>query len=110
MPNLGNEISSLDFKNIIGGPLIAVVEAQAQAALSTVNYIKSVGFDADGKVVNVSFNYPKEVYPYRPGNKGELTAVAITNGGVGYADATSVSFPTPTGAGARVATGTVMVS
>lgn len=110
MPNLGNEISSLDFKNIIGGPLIAVVEAQAQAALSTVNYIKSVGFDADGKVVNVSFNYPKEVYPYKPGNKGELTSVVITSGGVGYADATTVTFPTPTGPGARVATGTVMVS
>lgn len=37
----GQELSSLDFKNIIGGSLIAVVEAQAQAALSSVNFIKS---------------------------------------------------------------------
>jgi hypothetical protein len=77
MPNPGNEISSLDFRNIIGGPLIAVVEAQAQAALSTVNYIKSVGFDADGKVVNVSFRYPKEVSPYRPGNEGQAPTPAV---------------------------------
>lgn len=110
MANPGNEISTLDFKNIIGGPLIAVVEAQAMAALSTVNYIKSVGFDGDGKVVNVSFNYPKEIYPYRPGNEGEVTGVTVTNGGVGYADSTTVDFPTPTAQGSRKATGTVIVS
>jgi hypothetical protein len=110
MPNPGNEISSLDFRNIIGGPLIAVVEAQAQAALSTVNYIKSVGFDADGKVVNVSFRYPKEIYPYRPGNKGQIVRVTIDEGkgGAGYTDPPIVTFEKPTNG--RAAAGTAVIS
>ena len=37
----GKELASLDFKNLIGGPLSAVVEAQAMAAESTVNFIKN---------------------------------------------------------------------
>jgi len=112
MANPGNELSTLDFKNIIGGPLIAVVEAQAMAALSTVNYIKSVGFDAEGKVVNVSFNYPKEIYPYRPGNKGEVVGVNITApGGAGYTDGATVTFADPPVAqGNRKATGTLIIS
>jgi hypothetical protein len=109
MANPGNEISSLDFKNIIGGPLIAVVEAQAQAALSTVNYIKSVGFDADGKVVNVSFLYPKEVYPYRPGNKGQVVQINNLVGGAGYSTAPSVTFSAAPASG-RTATGTAVIS
>ena len=44
----GKELASLDFKNLIGGPLSAVVEAQAMAAESTVNFIKNMGFDQEG--------------------------------------------------------------
>jgi hypothetical protein len=61
---------------MIGGPLIAVVNAQAQAALSTVNFIKSVGFKAGesddpeasdtGDPIYVTFKYPKEISPYQP--------------------------------------------
>ena len=78
MPTPGQEISSLDFASMIGGPLIAVVNAQAQAAMSTVNFIKEVGFKkpaqeqiAGGDTstmdpIYVTFKYPKEIQPYQP--------------------------------------------
>lgn len=55
----GKELASLDFKNLIGGPLSAVVEAQAMAAESTVNFIKNMGFDQEGNPQYVTFKYQK---------------------------------------------------
>ena len=78
MPSPGQELSSIDFESMIGGPLVAVVNAQAQAAMSTVNFIKEVGFkkpgveqDAGGDTsteepIYVTFKYPKEISPYVP--------------------------------------------
>jgi len=60
MPVSGKELSSLDFANLIGGPLNAVVEAQAKSAITTANFIKEVGFDKEGKVVNVDFTYNRK--------------------------------------------------
>ncbi len=62
---------------MIGGPLVAVINAQAQAAMSTVNFIKAVGFkksaeEAAGgdtstqEPIYVTFKYPKELSPYVP--------------------------------------------
>ncbi|TFG46564.1 MAG: DUF2589 domain-containing protein [Candidatus Brocadiia bacterium] len=56
----GRELATLDFAQLIGGPLNAVIEAQARAAISTVNFIKSVAFDKDGKVVTVDFKYNRK--------------------------------------------------
>lgn len=78
MPNPGQELSSIDFESMIGGPLVAVINAQAQASMATVNFIKEVGFkkpsteeDAGGdtsteKPIYVTFKYPKELSPYQP--------------------------------------------
>ncbi len=76
MVNPGQELSSIDFESMLGGPLIAVVNAQAQAAISSVNFIKAVGFkegESDdpesgdtGEPIYVTFKYPKEVSPYQP--------------------------------------------
>ncbi len=77
MPNPGQELASIDFESMLGGPLIAVVNAQAQAAMSTVNFIKEVGFKkAEGGAagsdsstsdpIYVTFKYPKELSPYQP--------------------------------------------
>ena len=76
MVDPGKELSSIDFESMIGGPLIAVVNAQAQAALSTVSFIKAVGFKAGdsedpeatntGEPIYVTFKYPKELAPYQP--------------------------------------------
>lgn len=78
MPTPGQELSSLDFESMIGGPLVAVINAQAQAAMSTVNFIKEVGFKKPSAMqeagedteteepIYVSFKYPKELSPYVP--------------------------------------------
>lgn len=79
MPNPGQELSSIDFESMLGGPLVAVVHAQAQAAMSTINFIKEVGFKktaggeekAGGDTtteepIYVTFKYPKELSPYQP--------------------------------------------
>jgi hypothetical protein len=65
--SLGDEISSVDFESMIGGPLNAVVRAQAQSAQTSIDFIKSVGFnpsDAEtepGKPTMVTFTYDKPV-------------------------------------------------
>jgi hypothetical protein len=63
--SLGQELSSIDFQSMIGGPLNAVVKAQAQSAQTSVDFIKSVGFNAadatedPGKPTMVTFEYDK---------------------------------------------------
>ncbi|HXH41878.1 MAG TPA: DUF2589 domain-containing protein, partial [Thermoanaerobaculia bacterium] len=76
MANPGQELSSINFSNMIGSPLRAVIEAQAEAALSTVNFIKAVGFKQGsssdpeagntGDPIYVTFKYPKELAPFQP--------------------------------------------
>lgn len=105
----GRELSTLDFKSIIGGPLIAVVEAQAQAALSTVNFIKAVGFKAGdskdpensntGEPIYVTFKYPKEVQPYQPATSYSFS-IRVTQGGSEYSDKPSVTLSGGGGSGA----------
>jgi len=60
---IGDELASLDFESMIGGPLTAVVRAQTQAAMTSVDFIKAVGFDigVDNKPVMVTFSYDKAV-------------------------------------------------
>ena len=53
---VAKELESLPFGSLIGGPLDAAIEAQARAAMSSVNFIKSVGFNDDGDVQSVTFN------------------------------------------------------
>ena len=67
MPNLVQELNSLDFSVYIGGPLQAAVQAQHAASMSQVNFIKEVGFETTGVAPNqvtklryVDFNYKKK--------------------------------------------------
>lgn len=76
----GQELSTLDFGNLIGGPLSAVVDAQIRAAESTVNYIKNVGFDENGDPNYVAFTYPKEISPYVAGEAHSIEAFISDNG------------------------------
>lgn len=55
----GREISSLDFASLIGGPLNAIVEAQAKSAIATANFIREVAFDKEGRAVVSEFRYNK---------------------------------------------------
>ncbi len=64
MPNPGDELASIDFESMIGGPLSAVIRAQTQAANTSVDFIKTVGFTDDGgtdKPTMVTFEYDKPV-------------------------------------------------
>lgn len=79
----GQELSSIDFHSMIGGPLGAIVDAQAQSAFATVDFIKEVGFTPDtedeatgevtpGTPIYVNFKYPKMVEPYKPAVNGVI--------------------------------------
>jgi hypothetical protein len=58
---IGDELSSIDFQSMIGGPLDAVVRAQAQSAQTSVDFIKAVVFDEDGNTPTmVTFSYITE--------------------------------------------------
>lgn len=64
---IGQELSSINFQAMIGGPLTAVIRAQAQSAQTSVDFIKSVGFNAPdaqvdpGKPTMVTFEYDKAI-------------------------------------------------
>lgn len=75
--NPGTELATLDFGNLIGGPLVAIITAQSIAAKSTADFIKSVGFDTDNNPIYVDFKYPKETQPYQPA-VAEVLAVNAT--------------------------------
>lgn len=60
------DLQAMPFGEMIGGPLSACIEAQEKAALTTVNFIRNVGFVKDkddnptDEVVNVTFMYKRE--------------------------------------------------
>lgn len=67
-PQFGTELSTIDFGDILGGPLIAAVNAEAQASMVTLAFINAVGFqsagngnDATKTVQSVTFNYDSVV-------------------------------------------------
>ena len=111
MPTPGQELASIDFASMLGGPLIAAVNAQGQAAMSAVNFIKEVGFkklpgEQDPEAaqtsdpVYVSFRYPKEVAPYQPAITPGVGSINITAGGSNYTTAPTVTFTGGGGTGA----------
>lgn len=68
MADYGKEISSISLGSIIGGALSAIVEAQSQAAYTTVDFINEVGFQKDqesgkNEPVYVDFQYEKLYTP-----------------------------------------------
>ena len=93
MPTPGQELSTIDFASMLGGPLIAAVNAQAQAAMSAVNFIKEVGFKKlavppgqtgqdptateTGDPIYVKFKYPKELSPYVPAVRAVAAIPAV---------------------------------
>jgi|GEM_PF-255522 len=99
--NPGTELAALDFGNLIGGPLVAVITAQSLAANATARFIKETGFyPADqpdaadgtklaGNPIYVDFKYPKEVEPYKPGTTYyRVSSITVDKGGSGYSSST----------------------
>lgn len=85
--NPGQELSSLAFDKIIGGALNAVIEAQKNSSIATVNFVRDVGFYSNNgkleKPIYVDFKYPKELAPYQPATEASCT-FEIRSGGEGY--------------------------
>ncbi len=65
--NFAQELGSLDFRQVIGGPLVAAVEAHNMAQLTVADFIQAIGFidtNNDGvadEVRLVTFTYEREV-------------------------------------------------
>ncbi|MBT0774131.1 DUF2589 domain-containing protein [Kineosporia sp. J2-2] len=59
MPDIPAELNSLDFGTLIGGPLMAVVQAQSVAAKNTVDFINSVGFTSTTDTSNNPITVPR---------------------------------------------------
>ncbi|ACS84175.1 MULTISPECIES: DUF2589 domain-containing protein [Musicola] len=54
------QLGNIPFGTLIGGPLNAAVEAQANAAKSSVDFIRQVAIGEDGQIRSVVFKYEKE--------------------------------------------------
>jgi hypothetical protein len=88
MAGYGDEISSISLGSIIGGAMCSIVEAQSQAASTTVNFIKEVGFQSSDnntlqEPVYVGFQYEKTLKP-NDENSIENYSVKVINSGQGY--------------------------
>ncbi|MGW0395636.1 DUF2589 domain-containing protein [Streptomyces sp. NPDC003042] len=73
--DMGAELS-LPFEQIIGGPLQAVIRSSGMAAQETVNFIKNVGFDSEGRLRSVKFSYNDRTHAEDP-DKVTVTATAV---------------------------------
>ncbi len=71
--SIGDEIANLNFDAMIGGPLVAVIKAQALAAKTSVDFIKEVGFDDDDQPVMVTFTYKKPIVTKDANNNPVIT-------------------------------------
>jgi hypothetical protein len=74
------QLSALPFKNIIGGPLTAAIEAQALAAKTTVDFIRAVGLqEVNGRfeAVNIQFTYQDSAGLFRRLTVPLLTVIPI---------------------------------
>lgn len=73
------QLGALPFGNIIGGPLVAAVEAQAKAARSTVDFIQSVAYKplADGTQVNADRELQIVEFVYKRGNDDVKLSVPL---------------------------------
>ncbi|GIU70952.1 MAG: hypothetical protein KatS3mg003_0431 [Candidatus Nitrosocaldaceae archaeon] len=69
MANIPAELAALPMDVLIGAPLEAAIKAQAQAAMTTVDFIQDVGLDGDD-VKNVTFKFKRKVIDP---NTGDIT-------------------------------------
>ncbi|MFI3168274.1 MAG: DUF2589 domain-containing protein [Bacillota bacterium] len=92
----GQELSSMAFDKIIGGALDAVVKAQSNSSITTVNFIKQTGFKLNDKgeasePIYVEFKYPKQVSSFVPA-VAEYFTIQVKNSGLGYSEESIVGF------------------
>jgi len=62
-PAFVDELATVDFRKMLGGPLQAAVDAQVASSIATMNFINAVGFTGTGndrKLVMVDFSHTRE--------------------------------------------------
>ena len=58
----GKELAAIDFGTLIGAPMIATINAQAQSAMKTLEFISNPIFiSKDKKIQTIEFTYDKQV-------------------------------------------------
>lgn len=74
------DLAAIDFSAILGGPMTAAINAQAQSAMVTLEFINSVGFQSGGdgggttlKANEVDFTYSKSI-PAKDGTVSQQTS------------------------------------
>ena len=77
-PNFPGELGSIPYGAVIGGPLNAAVEANAEASMTAAKFIQDVGFEqsddgweSEDKPIYVTFHYKKEVVDPESGESSE---------------------------------------
>jgi hypothetical protein len=82
--SFGQTLAALDFSSIIGGPLVAAINATGQAAMTTAQYIMTIGFTGSGSgagnnILNtVTFNYTAYVNNSTQSNQVTPVSASIT--------------------------------
>lgn len=75
------QLAAIPFGNIIGGPLVAAVEAQAKAARSTVDFIQSVAYKPALPANESNYDAPRELqtvdFVYKSGDKNVTLSVPL---------------------------------
>lgn len=66
----GAALSALPMDAMIGGPLLACIKAEAQAANLYAEWVKTAGMDGNGKPVMIDFMYTEDVLD----GKGNVTS------------------------------------
>ena len=73
LTKINNTFNQVPFSHLLGAPLLACIDAQKQAADSSIDYIYSVGFyEGSSEVVNVTFNF------YADGRPATLVVPLLT--------------------------------
>jgi hypothetical protein len=80
MLSQGQELAAIDFADIIGGPLIAVINAQAKSAHVTSNFIQQTAFttDQNPKLKVVSFDFSQILGSQTQTGTSALTSDQLT--------------------------------
>lgn len=90
MLSQGKELAAIDFAQVIGGPLEAVITAQARAAAVTTQFIQSTAFEQDSttggaaggstgpqKLKVVEFNYGQMMGSVAGGPSGDALVIKV---------------------------------
>lgn len=77
----GKELAAIDFEDLIGGPLMAVIKAQAKAAITTTNFVQSFAFkqgtSGAQELQTVSFDFGQVLDSSLTSSLSNLTTIKV---------------------------------